>query len=92
MSVSAARRYIVRGRVQGVGFRSFVQRIASGLKLHGYTRNLDDGSVEIYAVGPPRQLDEFAGHLWKGPGFADVRTVDQEEASVESVSGFRITW
>ena len=51
-----ARRYFVRGHVQGVGFRYFVERIAADLKLAGYTRNLDDGRVEVYAVGSPAKL------------------------------------
>jgi acylphosphatase len=76
--------------VQGVGFRWFVQKSASSLGVNGYTRNLDDGRVEVYAVGSPEQLNELAGLLWKGPGMSDVRGVDEEEAALEKVSGFRI--
>jgi acylphosphatase len=76
--------------VQGVGFRWFVQKSASSLGVNGYTRNLDDGRVEVYAVGTPEQLNELAGLLWKGPGRSDVRGVDEEEAALEKVSGFRI--
>lgn len=86
-----ARRYIVRGRVQGVGFRDFAQRAASELGLTGYARNLDDGRVEVYAVGPPERLSELAGRLSKGPHWADVRGVDQSEAAAERHDGFRIT-
>src|SRR5262249_31006261 len=57
--VPAAKRYFIRGRVQGVGFRYFVERVAAELKLTGYTRNLDDGRVEVYAVGPPEKLNEM---------------------------------
>ncbi|MEJ7607471.1 MAG: acylphosphatase [Bryobacteraceae bacterium] len=46
-----AKRYLVRGRVQGVGFRWFVQQSAVSMKLRGWTRNLDNGDVEVYAVG-----------------------------------------
>ena len=53
---TSARRYFVRGRVQGVGFRYFVERAAAELKLTGYTRNLDDGRVEVYAAGPPANV------------------------------------
>jgi acylphosphatase len=81
---------LVRGRVQGVGFRWFVQKAASSLGVNGYTRNLDDGRVEVYAVGSPEQLNELAGLLWKGPRMSDVRGVDEEEAALEKVSGFRI--
>jgi acylphosphatase len=86
-----ARRYIVRGRVQGVGFRWFVQQSADSLGVRGYTRNLDDGSVEVYALGSAEQLSDLSGLLRKGPRMADVRGVDEEEAAVEKVSGFRIT-
>lgn len=84
------RRYLVRGRVQGVGFRWFVQKSATSLGVAGYTRNLDDGRVEVYAVGEPEQLNELCGLLWRGPRSADVRGVDEEEAAVEKLSGFRI--
>jgi acylphosphatase len=86
----SAKRYLVRGRVQGVGFRYFVQRAAAELGLTGYARNLDDGRVEVYAAGPAARLDELAGRLWKGPRFSDVRGVDEEEAALRSCSSFRI--
>lgn len=85
-----ARRYFIRGHVQGVGFRWFVQKTANDLGLHGYARNLDDGRVEVFATGSPEQLSEFSGLLWKGPRMADVRGVDEQEAGPERVSGFRI--
>jgi len=85
-----ARRYFVRGRVQGVGFRYFVQKAADGLGVSGYARNLDDGRVEVYAIGESAQLAEFAGLLWKGPPFSDVRGVDEQEAALEQCRGFRI--
>ena len=56
-----ARRYFVRGRVQGVGFRWFVQKNASTLRMRGYARNLDDGRVEVYAVGTPEQVTNQIG-------------------------------
>ena len=87
---TAAKLYFIRGRVQGVGFRYFVERAAVDLKLMGYTRNLDDGRVEVYAVGPPEQLAELGQRLWKGPRFADVRGVEEQEAAVHRYSSFRI--
>jgi acylphosphatase len=59
--------------------------------MSGYARNLDDGRVEVYAVGTPEQLNELCGLLWKGPRMSDVRSVEEQEAPVESVSGFQIT-
>jgi acylphosphatase len=86
----AAKRFFVRGRVQGVGYRWFVERAAAELGLNGYTRNLDDGRVEVYAVGPPAKLDELRQRLSVGPPFADVRGVDQQDAPVEKYQSFRI--
>ena len=51
-----ARRWYIRGRVQGVGYRYFAQRAAAALGLSGYARNLDDGRVEVYAAGPAGKL------------------------------------
>jgi acylphosphatase len=89
-SEKLARRYYIRGRVQGVGFRNFVERAASSLGVSGWVRNLDDGSVEVYAAGSPEQLAELASFLWKGPRWAEVRGVDESEAALESHPGFSI--
>ena len=86
--MKVARRYIIRGRVQGVGFRYFVERAAEALGVRGYVRNLDDGRVEVYAIGLPEQLSNLAGMLWKGPRMAQVRGVDEDEAPVEKLQGF----
>ena len=85
-----ARRYFVRGRVQGVGFRYFAQRAAAQVGVGGYVRNLDDGRVEVYAVGTPDQLSELAGLLWTGPRFAGVRGVEEQEAAVQQYDTFHI--
>lgn len=87
-----ARRWFVRGRVQGVGYRYFVERAAGELGLTGYARNLDDGRVEVYAAGAPAQLSALAGRLWKGPLWSDVRGVEEMEAPVEARSGFQILY
>ena len=91
MEKKLARRYWIRGRVQGVGYRYFVERVAYELGISGWVRNLPDGRVEVYAVGTPEQLKELEGYLWRGPTWADVRGVDIQEAALERVSGFRIT-
>ena len=90
MSQPAARRYFVRGRVQGVGYRYFVERAAAELGLTGYARNLDDGRVEVYAAVPKEQLAELAGYLRKGPLWSDVRGVEELEAPVVKHFGFHI--
>jgi acylphosphatase len=83
-----ARLYRVRGQVQGVGFRYFVQQAANAIGVRGWVRNVDDGSVEVYAAGNSSQLSELAGLLGKGPRWAEVRGVDEAEAGLEKHSGF----
>ncbi len=85
-----ARRYVVHGRVQGVGFRWFVQKHAERLGVRGYARNLEDGSVEVYAIGTEADLSELAGELWKGPTFSDVRRVEEESAAIQHRTTFEI--
>jgi acylphosphatase len=84
------RLYRVRGRVQGVGFRYFVQRAATELGLTGYVKNLEDGGVEVYAAGGETLLSELERHLWKGPPYSEVRGVDVQEAAVRRYGSFRI--
>ncbi|MFN0100851.1 MAG: acylphosphatase [Bryobacteraceae bacterium] len=76
-----ARRWLVRGRVQGVGFRNFVRREATELSLAGWVRNRDDGRVEVLAQGLVSALDALQGRLWQGPRWAEVRDVEISEAS-----------
>ena len=85
-----ARRYIVKGRVQGVGYRYFAEKVAAQLGVTGWVRNLDDGNVEVYAVGTREQLGDFAGYLAKGPRWADVRGIEEFEEAVVKLSEFRI--
>jgi acylphosphatase len=85
-----ARRWFVRGRVQGVGYRYFAQRAAESLGVTGYARNLDDGRVEVYAVGPEKKLSELAGILYRGPRWSDVRGVDEEQAALQEYASFYI--
>jgi acylphosphatase len=86
-----AKRWFIRGRVQGVGYRYFAQRAAVELGLTGYTRNLDDGRVEVYAVGPAAKLGEFAGMLYRGPRWGEVRGIEEQEAAVQEYGTFRIS-
>ena len=79
------------GRVQGVGYRYFVERHAGTLRIDGYARNLDDGRVEVYAAGPRDAVVELARLLGQGPRWSDVRGVDEREAAPEDCHGFRIS-
>jgi acylphosphatase len=85
-----ARRYFVRGRVQGVGFRYFVQHHAERLGVRGYTRNLDDGRVEVYAVATGDRLSDLSALLHTGPRWSDVRGVEEQEAAVQQYGSFQI--
>ena len=87
-SGAVARLYRVRGRVQGVGFRFFAVRVAEQIGVKGYVRNLDDGSVEVYAIGTPEQLSDLSGYLWHGPRLADVRGVEEQEAALGRYDSF----
>ena len=86
-----ARRFVGRGRVQGVGFRWFVEREAHILGIAGWVRNNHDGSVEVLAQGTRDQLSGLHGRLREGPRAARVDVVDVSEASpVAGLSSFRI--
>jgi acylphosphatase len=86
-----ARRWLIAGRVQGVGYRYFAQRAAADLGLSGYARNLDDGRVEVYATGPETKLSEFAGRLRQGPRWGEVSTVEEQEAEIRDYGSFVIS-
>ncbi|HML18532.1 MAG TPA: acylphosphatase [Bryobacteraceae bacterium] len=90
MKALTARRYLISGRVQGVGFRNFAQRAARETGVSGWARNLEDGRVEVHANGSALQLDEFESRLRSGPRFADVRGFESMEAAVEHTTGFFI--
>jgi acylphosphatase len=86
-----ARRFVVRGRVQGVGFRWFVEREAHLLGVAGWVRNNSDGSVEVLAAGTPEQLAGLRSRLHSGPRAARVDNVQESEAKPEpNLRTFRI--
>jgi acylphosphatase len=82
----------VRGRVQGVGFRWFVQAAAQRLDLRGYARNLAGGrAVEVVAEGRREQLEQLLAALRHGPSGAHVEAVDHSwEAPTGTYKGFSI--
>src|SRR5215467_2982017 len=86
-----ARRFIVRGRVQGVGFRWFVEREAHILGIAGWVRNNPDSSVEVFAVGSRDQLSGLRSRLREGPRAARVDNVEEfEEEPTPGLTSFRI--
>src|SRR2546429_5741795 len=90
-TAALAHRYIVRGRVQGVGFRWFVEREAHILGIVGWVRNNADGSVEVLAQGTRDQLVGLCARLREGPRAARVDEVQESEARpVANLGSFRI--
>ncbi len=83
-----ARRFVVRGRVQGVGFRWFVEREAHILGITGWVRNNADGSVEVLGMGTREQLAGLRSRLCQGPRAARVDDVQELEA--RPIDGLRI--
>ena len=77
-----AKRYFVSGRVQGVGFRFFVERTAASLGVGGYVRNLYDGRVEVYAVGSAERMHALKNALARGPRMAAVDRVEERDADI----------
>ena len=85
------RKYLITGKVQGVGYRYFVSRVARDLHLSGWVRNLPDGGVEAYVTGPAVKLKALEGELRIGPPRAEVRSVAGEDAVVDAkIEGFHI--
>jgi acylphosphatase len=74
-----ARRYLISGRVQGVGFRYFIQASAAREGVHGWVRNLDDGRVEALAEGEAEAIERFERDVRNGPPAARVGQADVEE-------------
>jgi len=86
-----ARNYIVSGRVQGVGFRWFVDYEARQLGLAGWVRNNLDGTVEVLAIGSREQHSALRGKLERGPRAARVDEVRESPAEpVAGLTTFRI--
>ncbi|MCG6949885.1 MAG: acylphosphatase [Acidobacteria bacterium] len=82
-----AKRYLVRGRVQGVGFRYFVWREAEALGVAGWVRNMADGSVEVVAAGSGETLDLLMRRLQEGPRSSRVKSVAVAQVPTDQVPG-----
>jgi acylphosphatase len=85
--------FLIQGRVQGVGFRWFVQREASELALRGWVRNTEDGHVEVVAAGEAEDLDELRTSLRRGPRGSRVDRILEHrlaETEAEGLTSFRI--
>ncbi len=76
---------LVRGSVQGVGFRYETRSIARSLGIRGWVKNLQDGGVEVYAEGMPADIARLSSWLHKGPAGARVASVDVSERHARGV-------
>jgi acylphosphatase len=87
-------RYIVRGRVQGVGFRNFARQAARELGLTGWVRNRADGGVEAQAAGSPEALAAFAAVLRQGPRHSRVEGLEEAPLGEQPAAPatFDIVW
>jgi acylphosphatase len=86
-----ARRYLITGRVQGVGFRYFTERVAAQHGIHGWVQNTPDGRVEIQAEGENDAMRQFESLVSTGPPGASVDDVVTTELAVGPLrSGFSI--
>jgi acylphosphatase len=74
-----ARRFGVTGRVQGVGFRYFIQEAADREGVTGYVRNLPDGSLEAYVEGEAEAVTRVERAIRRGPGGARVNNVNVDD-------------
>jgi acylphosphatase len=79
-----ARRFVATGRVQGVGYRNFVEHVAGKIGVHGYVRNRRDGSVEVFAMGRPEHLKQLRTALERGPMMSYVDAVAEEPDTVDT--------
>lgn len=90
MSAATAIRAVVRGEVQGVGFRDATVRRAREVGVLGWVRNGEDGTVQVHAEGPGAAVDELVAFLRSGPPAARVEGVDAERLGVEGHEQFAI--
>jgi acylphosphatase len=80
------RQVTIRGRVQGVGFRYWVEQEASACGLEGWVRNRRGGSVEALFAGPAHVVAEMTGICRRGPPSARVEAVQEESASPDALN------
>ena len=85
-----AKKFVVSGRVQGVGFRYFVVREAEALGLAGWVRNLPDGRVEVVVSGEDVPVGVLEGRLWQGPPHARVAGVETSPVEAPDGEEFRV--
>lgn len=85
-----ARRFRITGRVQGVGFRFFVERVAGELGVKGWVRNCRDGAVEVHAECTAARMERLRAALQQGPPAGRVEQVSEQPAAALRCRAFRI--
>jgi len=89
--MNVARKFIISGTVQGVGFRFFTQCAAARHQVRGYVKNLEDGRVEAFAEGSEKAVENFKHDLTAGPTYSNVRHIEEKVLEPENLySSFRI--
>jgi acylphosphatase len=86
----AAKRLILRGRVQGVGFRAWLAAQAAAFGIDGWVRNRPDGAVEALLSGETDAVEELARLCRRGPRLAEVTSIMEELAEPPETPGFRL--
>ena len=84
----SARRLVISGRVQGVGFRAWMESKAQALGLSGWVRNRMDGTIEALIDGDEAAIDELLRDCRRGPRMAEVAEITEELANPPDVPGF----
>jgi len=93
MSEAEARRWLVVGKVQGVGYRYFARQAARAIGVRGWIRNLPDGSCEVQVAGTADTLQRFREELLRGPRGARVEGIEEERlVQVQTWQGFNIVF
>ena len=89
--MKVARKFIISGTVQGVGYRFFTQRAAARHQVLGYVRNLKDGRVEALAEGDAKAVEDFKHELLTGPTYSNVEDIEETVLEPGNLySSFRI--
>ena len=83
-----ARKVVIRGRVQGVGYRDWLVHKAQEAGMRGWVRNRENGTVEALLAGSPEAVHDMIRRCRRGPRLADVTSIDEAEAEVPAEPGF----
>ncbi|HKL24316.1 MAG TPA: acylphosphatase [Candidatus Nanoarchaeia archaeon] len=91
MEKEKAVKVIISGKVQGVGFRFFIEKNAKSNNIKGYVKNLSSGGVEAFFQGPGEKVNEMINLCKKGPLTANVKNIDIQEQNPQEFNSFKVT-